>query len=110
MLDGYVYGANTLRGRNSHWCCLEWESGNIIYETDLLGRGSVISADGKLYFYQERNGVVALIDASPSESRIISEFKVSHGDGPHWAHPVIHDGILYIRHGDSVMAYNIKSG
>jgi outer membrane protein assembly factor BamB len=110
LLDGYVYGANTLNGPNSHWCCLEWTSGNVIYETELLGRGSVISADGKLYFYQERKGLVALIDASPAESKIISEFKVPLGNGPHWAHPVIHDGILYIRHGDAVMAYSIDGG
>lgn len=108
MLDGYVYGANTLRGRNSNWCCLEWASGDIIYETELLGRGSVITADDKLYFYQERNGVVALINASDSGSKIISEFTVSLGEGPHWAHPVIHEGVLYIRHGGAVMAYDIN--
>ena len=109
MLDGYVYGANTMRGRKSNWCCLDWSSGQILYETELLGKGSVITADGKLYFYSEWGGRVALIEASPSGSKIISEFQISHGDGPHWAHPVIYDGVLYIRHGDAVMAYQIKS-
>jgi outer membrane protein assembly factor BamB len=107
MVDGYVYGANTLGGRNSNWCCLEWSSGNIMYESELLGRGSVITADGKIYFYKESNGEVALIDASPKGSKIVSKFKVPLGNGPHWAHPVINDRILYIRHGDAVMAYNI---
>ena len=108
MLDGYVYGANTLRGKNSKWCCLEWSSGKIVYEMDLLGRGSVITADEKFYFYQEQSGILALVDASPTGSKIISEFKVPMGEGPHWAHPVIYEGILYIRHGNAIMAYNIK--
>jgi hypothetical protein len=26
----------------------------------------------------------------------------------HWARPVIHQGVLYIRHGEALMAYDIK--
>jgi hypothetical protein len=29
--------------------------------------------------------------------------------GPFWAHPVIHNGVLYIRHTNALMAYNIKA-
>lgn len=39
---------------------------------------------------------------------LISSFKVPLGTGPHWSHPVIKDGILYIRHEDALMAYDIK--
>jgi len=28
---------------------------------------------------------------------------------PHWTQPVIRDGVLYIRHGEALMAYNVKS-
>jgi len=107
MVDEYIYGANTLKGRRSNWCSLKWDTGEIISETELLGRGSVITAGGKIYFYAEKNGEVALIDPSPTGSRILSSFKVSLGNGPHWAHPVIRNGILYIRHGDVVMAHVI---
>ena len=31
------------------------------------------------------------------------------GEGPHWAHPAIYDGKLFIRHGNVLMVYNIKS-
>lgn len=34
-----------------------------------------------------------------------NDFKTN---GPHWSHPAIADGILYIRHGNAVMAYKIK--
>ncbi len=29
--------------------------------------------------------------------------------GPFWAHPVIHNGILYMRHSNALMAYDIKA-
>jgi outer membrane protein assembly factor BamB len=32
------------------------------------------------------------------------------GKGRHWAHPVICGGRLYIRHGEVLMAYDIKEG
>jgi len=40
---------------------------------------------------------------------LVGSFKVPFGTGRHWAHPVIHQGVLYIRHGDALMAYNIKN-
>ena len=30
------------------------------------------------------------------------------GEGKSWAHPVVCGGRLYIRHGDALMAYDIK--
>jgi outer membrane protein assembly factor BamB len=29
--------------------------------------------------------------------------------GPFWVHPVIHNGVLYLRHTNALMAYNIKA-
>jgi len=109
LIDGFIYGANTIRGRQSMWCCLEWGTGGVLYEEELLGKGAVITADDMIYFYGERRGEVALIKPSPKGSEIISVFTVSQGTGPHWAHPVIRDGVLYIRHGDAIMAYHIKT-
>ena len=31
------------------------------------------------------------------------------GNGMHWAHPVVCNGRLYIRHGDALLAYDIKA-
>lgn len=107
VIDGLIYGANTLKGGKGKWCCLDWVTGEVLYETELMGKGSVITADEKIYFYSERQGKVALIEPSPVESKILSSFSVPLGNGPHWAHPVIRQGVLYIRHGDALMAYNI---
>jgi len=31
------------------------------------------------------------------------------GNDQHWARPVIANGVLYIRHGDALMAYDIRA-
>ena len=47
--------------------------------------------------------------ANPEKFDIISSFKVPLGKGPHWGHPSISDGRLYIRHGEALMVYDIQA-
>ena len=61
----------------------------------------------QLFLYEERRGNVAMVEADPTEFKLISEFRHEKGSGPNWAHPVIHNGILYIRHGKELAAYKI---
>ena len=61
-----------------------------------------------LYCYEEKEGHIALVKASPKGFEIVSSFNIKDGDGEYWAHPVICDGRLYIRSEDSLMAYAIK--
>jgi hypothetical protein len=35
--------------------------------------------------------------------------KKEKGEGPYWAHPVIHNGFLYLRHRKAFMVYDIKA-
>ena len=98
---GSVYQRNT-------WCCIDCSDGKIVYSSDKFGDCSVIMADGLFYCYSER-GEVALVKATPHSFDLICKFRVPIGNGPHWAHPVIYRGRLYIRHGDALIAYDIKS-
>lgn len=70
----------------------------------------VIISDGEmLYLFEEKNGHLALAKADPEKLDITSEFQItSKGKGQYWAHPVIHDGRLYIRHDDVLMVYDIQ--
>ncbi len=108
VVDGYIYGANWKGNPNGDWICLDWETGKVMYETEWIGKGSITYADAMLYCYEEKQGTVGLVKATPEKFEIISSFKVPMGTEEHWAHPVILDGILYIRHGDTLMAYDIK--
>jgi outer membrane protein assembly factor BamB len=109
LVDGHIYGANWHHNRMGSWVCLDWNTGKVKYNEEWLNKGSIISADGKLYCYEEKSGNIALVKANPKEFKVISSFKVPFGKGPHWSHPVIKNGVLYIRHMDALMAYSISS-
>lgn len=106
-LGDYIYGANWKNNRMGSWVCLEWNTGELKYETEWENKGAIISADSMLYCYEEKNGHIALVKATPEIFEVISSFKVPFGEGPHWSHLVIHEGILYVRHGSALMAYSI---
>jgi hypothetical protein len=53
---------------------------------------------------------VALAPASPKGLEIVSRFDLPEGGkGPTWAHPVIHGGRLYLRHGDILYVYDVRA-
>ena len=104
----FIYGSNWLNNAKGNWCCVNWKTGKVKYEAEWKTKGAIIANDGMLYCYDEKNGNIALVKANPEKFEIISSFIVPYGKGPHWSHPVIKDGILYVRHGGALMAYDIK--
>ena len=100
----YVYGA----GEKMYWYCVDWQTGKLMYSDRTFAVGNIIAADGMLYVYSEK-GEIALVKPNPQKFEMVSKFTVTLGTDPHWAHPVIYKGVLYVRHGDSLMAYNIKN-
>jgi outer membrane protein assembly factor BamB len=109
LVDGYIYGSNWLNNGDGNWCCLDWNTGEKKWEEHWNCKGSIIAAEGMLYIYDEKRGNVGLLKATPEKFDIVSSFKVTQGvTGPYWSHPVIHNGILYLRHNNALMAYDIK--
>ncbi len=110
LLNGVIYGPNWINNGQGNWIAVDWYTGATLYENAWSGKskGSIIAADGMLYCYEERRGTVALVRPNREKFDVVSEFRVTKGDGPYWAHPVISNGILYVRHGNALMAYRIK--
>jgi outer membrane protein assembly factor BamB len=104
LVDGYIYGSGD---KNRSWQCLDWNTGKQMYSSTDLGKGTVIAADDKLICYSER-GELALVKANPSSFQLISKTDIKKGSGQHWAHPVIHEGILYLHRGSALIAFKIK--
>jgi outer membrane protein assembly factor BamB len=104
LVDGNLHGAST-RGQ---WICLELATGKVKFSDKLVGKGSVICVDGMLYTYGEK-GQVGLVKINPDGYEMAGSFRVQKGSKQHWAHPAISDGRLYIRHGEALMAYDIKA-
>lgn len=106
LFDGHLYGSGH---KNKGWHCLVWETGELKYSSKDLGKkGNIISADGLLYCYDE-SGTIGLVRPDPKKFDLISSFEIEKGSGPHWAHPVIKDGRLYVRHGEALMAFDISA-
>jgi len=110
LVDGILYGSNYTNNASGNWAAVDWETGETKYNESWQARakGSIIAADGMLYLYEERRGTVGLVRATPEKFDVVSEFRITKGTGPHWAHPVINNGVLYIRHGTALMAYKIN--
>ena len=108
LLGDNIYGNNHMSKPVDLWVCVDWNTGKTLWTSKWYSKGSLISADGMLYLYEEKSGHVALVKPDPAKLDIISEFKITKGDGPFWAHPVINDGKLFIRHGDVLMTYKIR--
>jgi len=92
--------------RQMYLKCLDMKSGQVTDSIKMF-RGSTVAADGMLYVFTEK-GVVNLVNPKPEGMEIVSSFKVTKGSKEFFTHPVIHDGVLYLRHGEALMAYSIR--
>ena len=108
LIDGYIYGSTWIHNADGHWACIDWETGTDQWEAEMNNKGSIIAADGMLYCYDEKRGELALVNPTPEKFDIVSSFRIDEGNGPHWAHPLVHNGILYVRHGEVLMAFDVR--
>ena len=86
--------------------CADATTGQFI-DSLKAGNGSLALADNMLYYYNQR-GEMNLVKPGPSKMELISKFKITAGTKEHFSHPVINDGVLYIRRGKALMAYDIR--
>lgn len=108
VLDqGYLYGTSHRSG--NQLVCLEMATGKVMWTSDVVKQGVVLYADGMLYIYEgPARGIVHLVKATHEGFEHAGEFTVTEGTGKHWAHPAISNGVLYIRRGDTLMAYDVR--
>lgn len=109
-LGRHIFGAHGHNGGNP--ICLELATGKVQWSTNQIGRrsGAVVCADNKLIYRYEDNTVV-LLDADPAEYRLRGKFNLPGRPGmggPGWAHPVVVDGRLYLRHNDYLFCYDLR--
>ncbi|MHC4755794.1 MAG: outer membrane protein assembly factor BamB family protein [Planctomycetota bacterium] len=115
FLNGLIYGSDSAiyppaksEKPKGTWYALEMATGQIKYSAKLIGKGSVIYADGMLYCLGE-TGTLALVKLTENSLEIVSSFPVTLDKTEEcWAHPSISDGRLYIRYLGNLMVYDIK--
>jgi outer membrane protein assembly factor BamB len=103
LVDGYLYGEG-----GGQLYCVDFKSGEVMWNEGRPGKGSIAYADGRLY-YRGEGGPVTLVEANPKKYVERGRFETPKGGGgPAWAHPVLANGRLYLRHGDVLFCYDLK--
>jgi len=105
VMDDYIYGP---ADQGLKWYGLKWETGETVFGESIIKKGNITAADGMLYLYGEDGNVVL---AEPKDGQFIEKgrFRVPYGDEQHWAFPVFKDKKMYLRHGNSLMVYNLSA-
>jgi hypothetical protein len=103
-VGNYVYGSGD---KNRYWFCADWQTGEIKFRQKGYAMGNIIANEGMLYCYTDR-GNMLLARATPGKFDVVGKFSVTLGTAQHWAHPVLYKGLLFVRHGNSLMAYQVK--
>ncbi len=109
LIGNYIYSSTHDSNSKGRWICVDWTTGKTMWITDWHNKGSLISAEGLLYIFEEKTGNLALVRPNSEKLDIISSFRITKGDGPYWAHPVIDKGRLFVRHGDYLAVYSLKA-
>jgi len=103
-IGNYVYGSGDSK---RYWFCADWKTGEIKFKQNGYAMGNIIADEGMLYCYTDR-GNMLLAKATPEKFDVVSKFPITLGTAQHWAHPVLYKGLLFVRHGNSLMAYQVK--
>ncbi len=110
LVDGKLYGHSDKGG----WTCQDFLTGEKVWKSDVLDKGAVGYAAGHLICVEEKSGVVALVKASKEGWKEEGRFTLTpqttqrKPQGKIWVHPVIVNGMLYLRDQEFVYAYDVK--
>jgi outer membrane protein assembly factor BamB len=105
LLDGYLYGFD-----DKELKCLDWKNGEVKWTAKGYGKGALMAADGKLILYSD-NGKLGLAEVSPAAFKEICSFQAlttPPGGKESWASPLLANGRLYVRHGDKLLALDVR--
>lgn len=107
--NGFIYGSNWLDNSKGNWCSIDWKTGSKGFETKWFTKGAIIEADNHFYCFEEKSANIALVNPDPAKLDIVSSCKTTLGTGPAWSHPSIYNGLLLIRRGEVLMAFDIRN-
>jgi outer membrane protein assembly factor BamB len=102
LVGDYLYGFSS-----SILTAIKFDTGEIAWRDRSVGKGSLVYADGNLYCFSE-NGVVGLVEATPTGYKEKGRFRIQQGSLPTWTHPVVAGGRLYLRDQDTIYAFDVR--
>jgi outer membrane protein assembly factor BamB len=103
LIGDYLYGYSS-----GILTAMRFDTGAVAWRDRSVGKGSLVYADGNLYAFSE-NGVVGLIEATPTRYVEKGRFRIQQDSLPTWTHPVVAGGRLYLRDQNTIYAYDVKA-
>ncbi len=102
-LGNYLY---TSQYKPRRYCSVDAATG-LLADSLKFDKGALISADNMLYLYTEK-GKVGLVKPDNGNMELVSSFKMPVGTKEFFTIPVIVEGVLYLRQGNDMLAYDIR--
>lgn len=88
--------------------CIDMKTGELISRYNRMRTCNFLVAGNQLYCYEDGTARVYLFNVTEKGFELVSSFKTAFGTGPSIAHMSISNGLLIIRHGTYLMAYNVR--
>ncbi len=109
LVGEYLYGTGDELTQ-----CVDFKTGEVKWTKErAVSPASICFADGRLYLHGEKDGDVALLEASPDAYHELGHFTPpdvpSDRVGKAWEYPVISDGRLYIHDWGTLWCYDVKA-
>ena len=110
LVDGKLYGHSD----KGEWTCQDFMTGETVWKNESLGKGAIAYAAGHLVCLDEKSGEVALVEASPAGWKEKSRFTLApqttqrKPQGRIWVHPVIVNGLMYLRDQELIHCYDVR--
>jgi outer membrane protein assembly factor BamB len=101
--DGYLYGFD-----GAFFTCINLEDGTKKWRERGYGNGQVLLlADQKLLLILTEQGAVKLVEAQPTARKEIASLPAIQGKT--WNHPVVAHGKLFVRNGEEMACFELKT-
>lgn len=110
LVDGHIYG----NSQGTGWTALNFATGEIAASERKIPAGSLTYADGRFYFYSEKDGTAFLLEASPSGVKEVGKFKAGEETMLRkpkafiWTPPTVSGGRLFLRDQELIFCYDVK--
>ena len=100
----YVYASS-----GSVLVCLDLKTGKEMWKERSAGKGAIVVVGNKIILRAESKGTISLVELNPNTYKEISRFEQPERTRKKaWAHPVVCDGVLYIRDQGLLLTYDLR--
>jgi len=102
-VGNFVYGSS-----GGTLACLNLKTGEEMWRERSAGKGAIVIV-GKQIILRAESGPVSLVEVNPTKYNEISRFNQPERTRARaWSHPVVSNGILYLKDQDLLLAYDLR--